>query len=361
MSVSIVIPTFKERGNLPELFTRIFAVLESEGIDGEVIVVDDDSRDGTEGFVHKYGRERPVDVVVRRDERGLASACVEGFRHASNDVLLVMDADLQHPPEKIPALLAAIEAGADIAIGSRYVEGGSLGDWGVGRKLVSRAAASLASLFFHTVAGVKDIESGFFAFKKDVIQDVDLHPTGYKILLEILVLGSYTAVEEIGFRFGERKKGESKLGPSVVVSYLAHLWHLLRASGRLTQLILFCLVGLVGVGVNLAVLYILTEAGMYYLLSGAVAIELSLLTNFVLNRSWTFRDEARHVGLAKALAKDHVTRSIGMGINVGCLYVLTEFAGLFYMLSMLVGIGLATLWNFVGNVRWVWTPSRDDG
>ncbi len=354
MTVSIIVPTYKERENLPELFTRIFAFLDRSGIDGEVIVVDDDSRDGTERFVTAYGRDRPVDLVVRRGEKGLASACVAGFRHATGDILLVMDADLQHPPEKIPELLAAIQDGADIAIGSRYVSGGSLGDWGIGRKIMSRMAASLASLFFNRVAGVRDMESGFFAFKKDVIQDVDLQPKGYKILLEILVLGDYTRVTEVGFRFGTRSKGESKLGMSVVVSYLAHLWHLLRVSGTLTKLGIFCIVGLIGVAVNLAAVYLLTEAGVYYLVSGAIAIELSLLTNFFLNRSWTFKAEAQNVGLPTALARDHVTRSVGIAINLGCLYLLTELAGLFYMVSMLIGIGLATLWNYLGNVRWVW-------
>ncbi len=354
MKLSIIVPTFKERENLPELLKRIFKVFEKEDIKGEVIVVDDNSQDGTEEFVKEYSENKAVRAVVRKNEKGLASACVEGFKAATGDVLLVMDADLQHPPEKIPGLLNAISDGADIAIGSRYAKGGSLGDWGIGRKIVSKGASGLASLFFGKLKNVEDKESGFFAFKRSVIENVDLKPVGYKILLEILVVGSYNRVEEVGFEFGLRKKGDSKLGVSVIFSYIFHLWHLLWISGKAVQIFKFCLVGLVGVGVNLGVLYFLTNLGVFYLYSGVIAIECSLLTNFFINRGWTFKVESKNVSFTKSLVLDHITRSIGMLINFACLFVLTEYFGLFYIFSMLVGIGFATMWNFFGNIKWVW-------
>jgi len=261
MLVSIVVPTYREKENISKLFERIFKVFKTNKINGEIIVVDDNSMDGTEEVVNKFIKKgSPVKIIVRRGERGLASACIEGFAKAKGDILLVMDADLQHPPEKIPDLIKAIQNGADIAIGSRFVEGGNTGEFGLGRRIVSKGASSLANLLFKEIKEIKDKESGFFAFKKKVIKGVELKPKGYKILLEILVLGNYKKTVEVGFEFGERYAGDSKLGIGVIFSYVSHLISLLWASGKLEKFCMFCVVGLIGVGVNLGVLYFLTNA-----------------------------------------------------------------------------------------------------
>lgn len=354
MKISIVVPTYKEKDNIPELFERIFKVFKNKRITGEIIVVDDDSQDGTIEIVKKYSNNNSVKLIVRKDERGLASACIEGFKSAEGDILLVMDADLQHPPEKIPDLINAIKKGSDIAIGSRYVEGGSLGKWTIGRNIVSKAAGTLANSLFSEIKDIKDKESGFFAFKKKVIKDVKLKPKGYKILLEILVLGNYKKVVEVGFKFGKRSAGESKLGIRIIFSYISHLIRLLWISGKLTKLIQFCFVGLIGVIVNLGVLYFLTTAGLYYMISGIISIELSVLANFFLNRAWTFKEEAKYVSLENAIIKDHATRFIGILINYAALYIFTAMFNIYYMISMLIGIIISTLWNFIGNSMWVW-------
>lgn len=358
MNLSIVVPTYKEKENISKLFDRLFKVFKTHKINGEIIVVDDDSQDGTTEVVNKYSKTHPVKIIVRKEERGLASACIEGFKSAKGDILLVMDADLQHPPEKIPELINAIKNGADIAVGSRYVEGGSLGKWGVGRKIVSKGASALANMLFSEIKDIKDKESGFFAFKKEVIKDVKLKPKGYKILLEILILGNYNKAEEVGFEFGKRSAGESKLGVGIIFSYISHLIRLLWASGKLAKLIKFCFVGLLGVGVNLGILYFLTNVGLHYMISGAISIEASVLANFFLNRAWTFKEEAKYVSLKKSIIKDHATRFIGILINYVALYTFTEMFNMYYMLSMLIGIIISTLWNFIGNAMWVWKQEK---
>lgn len=355
MIVSIVVPTYKEKENISSLFDRIFKVLKTNKISGEIIVVDDNSQDGTEEVVNKYIKNGfPVKLIVRKDERGLASACIEGFKKAQGNILLVMDADLQHPPEKVPELINSIQNGADIAIASRFVEGGSTGEFGLGRRIVSKGASGLANLLFKEIKNIKDKESGFFAFKKEVIEGVELKPKGYKILLEILILGNFEKTVEVGYEFGERNAGESKLGVSTIFSYISHLISLLWVSGKLVKFCKFCIVGLAGVGVNLGVLYLLTNAGMYYMISGAISLEASVLANFFFNRAWTFKEEAKHVSLGESIVKDHATRFAGVLINYACLYVFTEIFNIYYVLSMAIGIAIATMWNFIGNALWVW-------
>ncbi len=354
MKISIIIPTYKEKENIPKLFDRTFKVLKNKKIDFEIVVVDDDSRDGIVEVINKYIKNYPLKLIVRKEERGLASACVEGFKSASGDIILVMDGDLQHPPEKIPEFISSLEKGAEIAIGSRYIEGGGVGKWSITRKIVSRGASILANVFFSEIKDIKDKESGFFAFKKNVIKNVKLKPKGYKILLEILVLGKYNKVQEIGYEFGKRYAGESKLGVRTIFSYLLHLIRLLWVSGKFIKIIKFCIVGILGVFVNLGILYLLTAIGLYYLISGAISIEISVLTNFFLNRAWTFKEEAKHVDIKKSIIKDHATRFIGIVINFLSLYIFTEILEMFYILSMLIGIILSTIWNFIGNSKWVW-------
>jgi len=236
MKTSIIIPTFNEKENIEPLFDNIFNVFNKHDIDGELIIVDDDSDDGTADLVRGLSDRYNVKLIVRKNEKGLASACIKGFEQASGDIFIVMDADLQHPPEKIPELIDSIEKGADIAIGSRYVDGGSLGDWPVSRKIISKGASGIANILFKEIKDVKDKQSGFFGFKKDVIDNVELKPKGYKILLEILVLGNYKEINEVGYRFGLRKSGESKLKSKIIFSYLLHLMSLFKKSGKLLKL-----------------------------------------------------------------------------------------------------------------------------
>ena len=359
MKVSIIVPTYKEKENISKLFNRILNVFKTNKINGEIIVVDDNSQDETEEIVNRFIKEKyPVKLIVRKDERGLASACIQGFKKAEGRILLVMDADLQHPPEKIPELINSIDDGADIAIASRFVKGGSTGEFSRGRNLVSKGATFLANILFREIKNIKDKESGFFAFKKEVIDGVNLKPKGYKILLEILVLGNYDKTVEIGYEFGKRNAGKSKLGANTILSYISHLISLLWISGKLKKFFKFCMVGLVGVGVNLGVLYFLTNEGLNHRISGAISIELSVLANFFFNRAWTFKKEAKDTKLGKAILKDHATRFAGALINYACFLVFTEIFNVPDIRSMLIGIIFATIWNFSGNTLWVWKNGK---
>jgi dolichol-phosphate mannosyltransferase len=223
--LSVVVPTYNERENIPVLLDRLASALDREY---EVLVVDDDSPDETWRVAEQCAESHPVRAIHRTDRQGLATAVLDGIDAAGGDIVVVMDADLQHPPERVPALVAAVEDGADIAVGSRFVEGGSVGDFGQVRYLVSKGADLLARTLFPAVRGIGDIQSGFFALRPAVVADADLQPTGYKILLEILVCCSYETVVEVGYEFGERNAGESKLGLDTVVDYLRHLWTLWR-------------------------------------------------------------------------------------------------------------------------------------
>jgi dolichol-phosphate mannosyltransferase len=352
MKVSIVIPTYKKKDNIPELFDRIFKVLNNNKIDGEIIVVDDNSQDGTNEIVNKYMKSKPVKLILRKEKRGYTSACIDGFKIATGKIFLVMDPDLLHPPEKIPDLINAIIKGADIAIGSRYIEGGSHGVLSIGRKIVSKGASALTNIIFNEIKDIKDKESGFFAFKKEVIKDVELKPMGFRILLDILVLGNYNKAAEVGFEFGKRSIGVNKLGIGIRFSYISHLIRLICASGKLTKLISFCCVGLIGVFVNFGVLYFFRSAGLYFI-SSIISIEASVLTNFFLNRAWTFKEEAKFVSIESALIKDHATRFFGILLYYVCIFTLTIIFHMF-MISVLIGIIISTLWNFIGNTMWVW-------
>lgn len=352
---SIIVPTYNEKENISELFERIDSAMRSD-YEYEIIVVDDDSPDETWRIASEYSDQYPVNVVRREGEKGLATAVLRGVEEASYEIEVVIDADLQHPPEKIPELVSKIENGADISIGSRYVKEGSSGDFGFFREMMSRGADFIAKTIFRDVRDVSDIQTGFFAFRKKILDGMDLDPTGYKILLEILVQADYNRVEEVGYEFGDRKGGESKLGVGTILSYLRHLTGLSFRSGEFLRFLKFCIVGGSGTVVNLSILYLLTTSGLYYLYSGAIAIEAGLLTNFFINNVWTFGDVEVTGGknLGKALFRDHLVRSGGIVINMVILWVLTDHVGLYYMLSQIIGIAIATIWNYGGNKWLTW-------
>ncbi len=356
MNASIVIPTYNERDNIQELFERMRCSMEPFGDSYELIIVDDDSPDKTWELASQYADEYPVRTIRRRGKRGLATAVLDGVNVARYDVIVVMDADLQHPPEKVPLLLSCVQNGADIAIGSRFIENGTSAGFGLLRYTASKSAETLARTLFREVRGVKDIESGFFAFKKGVIERADLRPIGYKILLELLVQGSYNNVAEVGYTFGKREAGASKLGLKNSMAYLRHISSLFYRSGEFRRFAQFLAVGGVGAVLNLAILYMLTEVGMFYGAAGLIAIEVGLLSNFVLNRSWTFKDRGIRgfKSTMTALGKDHAVRSIGIVLNLGILLVLTSFFGVFYLLSQLIGLIVGMIWNYGGNQWWTW-------
>lgn len=353
--VSIIIPTYNERDNIEPLVERINSAL--SGINYEIIIIDDDSRDGTAEIAENLSTGFPVRIIVRKDERGLASAVVEGFKQATGEILGVMDADLQHPPEVLPNLIQAIEDNADIAIASRYVPGGVIPNWGLVRRFISKGAIFLAHLALTSTAKINDPMSGYFMLKKEVLGGANLMPTGYKILLEILIEGKYRKVTEVPFTFGNRFSSESKMRLRQQIDYLKHLYSLMRRKGEIIRFLKFCAVGASGVVVNEGLLWILKQfAGLPLLLASAISIETSILTNFILNDFFTFRDR-RSSGshsFVRRLFQFNMVSLVGLGINMGILWLLTHVCGVYYLISNLIGIAVATMWNYLINRSWTW-------
>ena len=356
-TISLIIPTYNEHDNIIPLTQRLNHVL--SGHSYEIVFIDDNSADGTAELAASLKDEYPIKVIVRKNKRGLASAVVDGLKVTSGHIIAVMDADLQHPPELVPDLLREIEAGADVAVASRYVKGGGCQGWGLTRRLMSKGAGFLAHLLLPATRQVSDPMSGFFMFNREVVAEAQLKPTGYKILLEILMVGKFQSVAEVPYTFVTRERGKSKLNARQQIDYLKHILSLMRRTGELARFIKFCLVGISGVGVNMGLLWLLTElGGLFYLLSAAISIETSIITNFLLNNYFTFADRNKQgvKPLFGRLLKFNLVSLAGLGINMAILWLLTEGLGLFYMVSNIVGIAAATLWNYLVNNWWTWKP-----
>jgi glycosyltransferase involved in cell wall biosynthesis len=229
-TISTIVPTFREAKNLPELIERIERIRNETGMPIDVIIVDDNSRDGTEELIASLNQDPKnnwVRLIVRRHERGLSSAVVRGLEQAAGEVLVVMDADLSHPPEAIPAIVERLQAGADFVIGSRYVKGGTTDTgWGLFRWLNSKVATWMARPF----TNVRDPMAGFFALRRETFQAVaaQLIPIGYKIGLELMVKCRCRSAAEVPIHFADRTRGESKLSAREQIRYIQHLGRLAK-------------------------------------------------------------------------------------------------------------------------------------
>jgi dolichol-phosphate mannosyltransferase len=229
--LGLVIPTFNEAGNMEALLSRVESALAPLDLDYELLVVDDDSSDGTAKAVQGYAKRHPrVRLLVRKGQRGLAGAVVHGWKNTDANLLGVMDADLQHPPEVLPELIAPVLAGADIAIASRYANKNqaSVGEWSKTRLLISRASTWVTTPLQRKDVRIKDPMSGFFVLRRECIEGVELQPQGFKILLEILVKAKLKSAVEVPFRFSTRHSGKSKADVKVALHYFSLLGRLSR-------------------------------------------------------------------------------------------------------------------------------------
>lgn len=362
--LSLVIPTYNEAENLPVLLERLTRALVTCRGGYELIVVDDDSPDGTWRVAESLRARHPQLAIIRRTagERGLAPAVVEGWRVARGERLGVMDADLQHPPELLVELLAAFEdPEVDVAIASRYTARGERLRWSPIRKWLSRGASNLAQAVLPPQAhSVTDPMSGYFLLRRRVLDGAVLRPRGYKILLEVLGAGRYRRVVDVPYQFGPRYRGASKLGSRVMLDYLEQLWRLAWAPSGLGRFVRYCLVGTSGVVVNLGVLWLLRATGLLGKLQApAVAIECAILNNFLWNELWTFSDRSR---VAPRL-RDRVSRVIhfnlvcgaGAALHLALVWLLAIRWSWSYMATNVLAIGVVTLWNYGLNTSWTWT------
>jgi dolichol-phosphate mannosyltransferase len=350
-SVSVIVPTFQEASNLPALIERIEQVRCAAELDLELLIVDDDSRDGTDELIARLGRPW-VRLIVRQTQRGLSPAVIEGLNLATRDVVVVMDADLSHPPEKIPELLTELENGAEFVIGSRYVSGGATGDtWGAFRWLNSKVATWLA----RPLTSAADPLSGFFAFRRNALkQAAFLNPVGYKIGLELIVKCGFRRVVEVPIFFAQRQSGQSKLTFKQQLQYVQHLRRLMVFKYPFwSRAVQFGIVGGSGVVVNLAVLTALLQVGTPVDVAVAVAICVSLLSNFALNRRVTF-SHARADSVWRQLIGFVAACSVGAAVNYGITVALVAtIPGIMPQVASLVGIAGGTAINFLASHHFV--------
>ncbi len=223
----MVVPTYNERDRIAELVHALFAVCDEQNLELEIVIVDDNSPDGTGEVADSLAKTHRVEVIHRSGKLGLGTAVVAGFDRATSAVVGVMDADFSHPPALVPRMLATFAAtGAEIVVASRYIPGGSTPDWPWRRRLLSRTACLLA----RPITPIRDAASGFFLINRDVARGVNIKAGGFKICLELLVRGRPRNLVEIPYRFDDREQGESKMSAREAAGYLVQLRHLYKVA-----------------------------------------------------------------------------------------------------------------------------------
>jgi dolichol-phosphate mannosyltransferase len=344
-TIDVVVPTFREALNIPLLIERLANVKNSHALHLHLTIVDDNSRDGTEKAIQRLNLPW-VSLIVRTTDRGLSSAVLEGINRTSGDIIVVMDADLSHPPEVIPRMLDELGRGSELVVGSRYAEGGVTDDnWGFFRWLNSRVATLLARPF----TSISDPMSGFFALRRITYSRTDfLNPIGYKIGLELLVKCRCSRISEVPIAFADRIHGESKLSLREQFRYIQHIRRLfLYKYGAWSEVVQFIVVGASGALVNLVAVTALLLAGMRASVSIACAIAVSICTNFILNRRFTF-SHSRRGHMPTQFLSYVASVSCGALINYfAALVLIRVFPQLIPQLASLGGILVATVANFV--------------
>ncbi len=353
-TISLIIPTYNEKDNITPLIERIHKAL--EGYDYEIVIVDDNSQDGTIDIVNGLSSKYPVKLMVRKNEKGLATAIIHGIKNTTNPIVCVMDADLQHPPEKLPELVKAIENGADIAFASRYVPGGGSAGWGLTRRIISKGATQICHVLLPQSRKVHDTMTGFFIFRRSGVDSDRLKPIGYKIALEVLLMGNFKNVTEVPYVFENRAAGQSKLRMKTQIDYLKHIFSLMARTGEVWRFLKFIGVGLSGVVVNEGILYLVRHFTSWNVfVQNLPGIEVSIITNFILNDVFTFADRrtGNTLSLFGRLGKYNTIALAGAAINWG-IYTGMAHAGVNAYLSNFVGIVIAFIWNYFLSTVWAW-------
>jgi dolichol-phosphate mannosyltransferase len=369
LPLSIVIPTYNEAENISRLLEGVTNALSSQ-VTVEILVVDDNSPDGTADLVETYSKSTnlpnvQIRVIKRAAKLGLSSAILAGMQSAAGEIIVVMDSDLSHPPETIPAMLEELrDPKYDIIVASRYIKGGSTIGWPLRRKLMSRSATKIAK--YSLGVAIEDPMSGFFAVRRNVIRDVKFEPIGFKMLLEMVVKARGANIKEIPYSFINRKLGSSKVDRKVAVDYLRSVWHLYRydksaseekrpsvrffsKAGR------FYTVGASGLLLNYAVSalirYLMPD--LWFIYATIIGIVFSIVSNFILNKIWTFNDRdfggkkfAIQIGMFFGFS------SLGALVQLGLLYVFVQIYSLSYETSLVAAVALASVTNFLFNKKW---------
>lgn len=359
-ALSMIIPTKNEAGNIEPLLARIAQA--TRGTLLEVVFVDDSTDDTVEvirGLQDRFSF--PINLISRPPEQrksGLGGAVVEGFKVAQAPWVCVMDADLQHPPEFIPKILKhAQQTRSDIVVGSRLAPGGDVSSLGFKRTVISQVFAMTTRVTFpQRLRNVTDPLTGFFILRRAAVHPDDLHPDGFKILLEILVSHPDLVVSEIPIQFGYRNAGESKASLQETIRFVRGLFRLRLA--RNENFIRFLVVGLSGLIVNTVVLAASTEfAGLNLLLSAVLATQASTLWNFGLTETWVFRKRTTERPLLYRLAGFMLINNLLLLVRGPMLSLMVTQLGIHYLISNLLSLFALTLIRFTVADRWIWQTS----
>lgn len=358
--ISIVVPTLNEEENIAPLLQRIFAATAGQRFETEVIIVDDGSTDGTRDRVKSWSRDYPVRLLAREPEGGLAGAVLAGARAAVGEIVVVMDADLSHPPERVPDLAGPVlNNEADMVVGSRYVAGGTTPDWPWHRRLMSRGASGLA----WPIVDVRDPMSGFFAVQRERFLQAAPEASGYKIGLEVIVAGGESLrVTEIPIEFKDRQHGRSKLGTEVIFAYLDRLCSLAGGAVSPRTSIRFALVGLMGMTLDIACFQVMIHADYALAAAHIMGFVAATLFNYSLNAHWSFKETAqmsRGDGWRRYL---HflLVALLALLLRGAVLGTLVDVNGWSPQLAIIAAVGAAAIVNYFGSAFFIF-PLRDSG
>lgn len=349
--VTVVVPTLNEAGNVSRLYSRLVGALESSGIGCfEILFVDDGSTDGTIEEIESLSKSDPrVRLVVRKGEKGLAKAIAEGLRLARGRIAVVMDADLQHPPEKVPELVKAVESGYDIVVGSRYSSGGGVEGWSLYRRVISLGAVLLAWVLMPESRRSRDPVSGFFAVNLERVS-LDLKSVrGFKVLVELLFRNPYARVKDVPYVFRTRSRGQSKLGVRAILDYLLQLL-------ALSSLPRFMAVGALGSIVNLAIYSASMSIAGVHELSSIAGFEAGVVHNMLWHERFTFsnRSEWRKQGFLVRLLKYNASSMGGIGVGIATSIAAYRLFDIDPLVSQALGILAGFAVNFALASRYVW-------
>jgi dolichol-phosphate mannosyltransferase len=377
VAFSLIVPTYNEGENIITLIRILGGLLDEIFPDNyELIIVDDDSPDRTWEIAESCLSEYPyLRVIHRHNGRGLSSAVICGWQAAKGQYLGVIDGDLQHPPEVLFQLIQALDHGADLAVASRHIEGGGVSEWSLLRRFLSRGAQILGLILLpRVISRLSDPMSGYFMVRRSAIANKQLHPLGYKILIEVLARGDIQAIAEVPYVFRERNAGNSKVTSKQYWEYIHHLIRLRMTTGRLRWLkqylhfpvarfLRFGLVGFSGLFIDMGLLYVLFDGlGLGLTRSALIAAEMAIINNFIWNDFWTFRDLARQQKQwrqrIKRLGKFNVICGLGLGLKLVLLNIFFNVFGINAYAANFLAIAIVTIWNFWLSFKLGWRVTQ---
>jgi dolichol-phosphate mannosyltransferase len=368
MKIVVIIPTYNEKENIAILINELQKEFKKIPHNMNILVVDDNSPDGTADIVKTESRKYSNVYLIIGKKQGLGAAYIRGMEYAINtlnaDGIMEMDADFSHKPEDVPRLISALAEGVDFVIGSRYIKGGTIpDDWGFIRKMNSK----FGNIFARYIAGlskIHDCTAGFRVIRTSIIRKIDfknLRVKGYAFQIALLyqALASHAVVKEIPVKFIDRIRGETKLGFSDILEFIVSVWRIRFESDK--TFIKFAIVGASGVLVNLVIFTILLELGLNKLIASPIAIEFSIIFNFLLNNFWTFGNRNTKDKFHLRGLKFNIVSFIALGLSYTTFVMLILlFPNIIPQIPQMIAIIPAVFVNYFLNIYWTFKEKPVD-